>query len=109
MASSFLLLLPDGFFEQRELVLRKMTEMHDTYRGSMGAVKRVTRDEVSGYGIIECRQVADRVYQVVDLVEKSRPEAAPSDLAIMGRYVLTSESFEALRDIHRRTRTVRFN
>jgi UTP--glucose-1-phosphate uridylyltransferase len=95
---SFLLLLPDDVLEQRELVVRKMIEIHDTYGANVVAVKRVPRNEVIRYGIIDCRQVAPRIYQVVDLVEKPQPEAAPSDLAIMGRYVLMPGIFEALQE-----------
>jgi UTP--glucose-1-phosphate uridylyltransferase len=56
----------------------------------------VTREEVNRYGIIEPKRIEERVYQVSDLVEKPEPEEAPSDLAILGRYVLTPEIFKML-------------
>lgn len=94
----FILLLPDDLFERRELVLRQMLDVYQSYQGSVFAIKQVSAEEVSRYGIIEPRKVAERVYQVINLVEKPHPEQAPSDLAIMGRYVLMPEIFEALED-----------
>jgi UTP--glucose-1-phosphate uridylyltransferase len=47
-----------------------MLRIYESYQGSIVAVKRVTEDEVNRYGIIECKQVADRIFKVIDLVEK---------------------------------------
>ncbi len=92
----FILMLPDDIFEKRELVLGEMMRIFENYQGSVVAVKNVPEDEVSRYGIIECRQVADRLYQVTDLVEKPKIGDAPSSLAIMGRYILVPEIFAAI-------------
>lgn len=92
----FILLLPDDLFEHREQVLKQMLDIYRRYRGSVVAIQRVTEEEVSRYGIIKPKKVAERTYQVMDLVEKPQPGEAPSDLAIMGRYVLMPEIFEAL-------------
>ncbi|MFC1916418.1 UTP--glucose-1-phosphate uridylyltransferase GalU [Chloroflexota bacterium] len=92
----FMLLLPDDLFEYGELVLNKMLQVYQNYGGCVVAVKRVSEGEVSRYGIIDCRKVADRVYKVLHLVEKPQPQEAPSNLAIMGRYVLIPEIFEVL-------------
>lgn len=94
----FILLLPDDIFEQRETVLRKMIEVYERYQSSVIAVKQVTNGEVSRYGIIKARKVAERVYEVRDLVEKPQPAQAPSDLAIMGRYILMPEILRILED-----------
>ena len=94
----FILLLPDDLFEQQELVLKNMMDVHQKYQGSVIAVKQVNEDEISRYGIIAPERKADRIYQVTDLVEKPHPEEAPSDLAIMGRYVLMPEIFQILHD-----------
>jgi UTP--glucose-1-phosphate uridylyltransferase len=75
-----------------------MMEVWQRYQGSVIAVKQVAKDEVSRYGIIKSMKVAERIYQVMDLVEKPQPQQAPSDLAIMGRYVLMPEIFAALED-----------
>jgi len=92
----FILMLPDDVFEFREMVLKKMKDIYQCYGSSVIAVKRVSKEEVSRYGIIEPKRVADRIYNVIDLIEKPKPSDAPSDLAIMGRYILTPEIFEVL-------------
>jgi len=92
----FALILPDDLFEQRELVLKKMLKIFDEYQGSVVALRRVEPDEIARYGIIKPKKVAKNVYQVMDMVEKPEPSKAPSNLAIMGRYVLTPEVFQEL-------------
>lgn len=94
----FILLLPDDIFEQRETVIRKMIEVYEWYRSSVIAVKQVANGEISRYGVINPRKVAERVYEVRDLVEKPQATQAPSDLAIMGRYILMPEIFRILED-----------
>ena len=92
----FVVILPDDLFEQRELVLKKMLEIFDEYQGSVVALRKVEPDEIARYGIIKPKKVAKNVYQVMDMVEKPEPSKAPSNLAIMGRYVLTPEVFQEL-------------
>ncbi len=92
----FIVFLPDDILEQGKLALRKMIDTYESYQGSVVAVKRVTEEAVSQYGIIGQRQLAERLYQVTSLVEKPEPGEAPSNLAIVGRYVLTPEIFEEL-------------
>ena len=64
--------------------------------GPVLLVERVPHDAVHRYGIIDATPVAEGVFQVRDLVEKPAPEAAPSDLAIVGRYILTPDVFADL-------------
>ena len=92
----FILLLPDDLFEQQELVLSNMLDIYQHYGGSVIAVKKVTEEEISRYGIIKHKEVADRICQVTGLVEKPTPKEAPSNLAVMGRYILVPEIFEVL-------------
>ena len=92
----FVLFLPDDVFEGRETVLRNMISIYDKYRGSVVAVTPVSDDDVCRYGIVRPSKVADRVYAVSDLVEKPPKGQAPSNLAIMGRYVLGPEVFPVL-------------
>ena len=92
----FIVILPDDLFEQRELVLKKMLKIFDEYQGNVIALKRVEPDEIARYGIIKPKKVAKNVYQIMDMVEKPEPSKAPSNLAIMGRYVLTPEVFQEL-------------
>jgi UTP--glucose-1-phosphate uridylyltransferase len=92
----FIVMLPDDLFEQQDAVLKQMLEIFERYRGSVIAVRRIDRSQVGRYGIIEPRKIAERVYQVTSMVEKPTVEQAPSDLAIVGRYVLTPEIFAEL-------------
>ena len=95
----FLLMLPDDVFEKREHVLKNMIEIYQQYNGSVVAVQEVVESEISRYGIIDPVRKAARIHQVLDFVEKPCPEDAPSDMAIMGRYLLTPEIFEILEDV----------
>jgi UTP--glucose-1-phosphate uridylyltransferase len=94
----FVLFLPDDLFEHGEQVLKRMLEVYQQYHGSVVAITRVTEEEVSRYGIIAPSKLSERIYQVIDLVEKPHIMEALSNLAIMGRYVLMPEIFEALED-----------
>ena len=93
----FAVFLPDDIFEAEVPLLKQMLEVYQRHKGSVIAVWRVTEEATKRYGIIKPKQIAERVYQVLDLVEKPEPEDAPSDLAILGRYILTPDIFEALR------------
>jgi len=93
----FAVFLPDDIFKAEVPLLKQMLEVYQRYKGSVMAIWRVTKEDTKRYGIIKPKQIAERVYQVLDLVEKPEPEDAPSDLAILGRYILTPEIFEALR------------
>ncbi|MFA5310056.1 MAG: UTP--glucose-1-phosphate uridylyltransferase GalU [Dehalococcoidales bacterium] len=95
----FILILPDDLFEQKSQVLKNMVGVFQQYQGSVIASRQVSEDEVSRYGIIDPEKIADRVYKVKDLVEKPPAAEAPSNLAIMGRYILTPEIFKILGDI----------
>ena len=59
-------------------------------------VQRVPRSEVSRYGVIKARKIDDRLYHIMDMVEKPEVDKAPSDLALIGRYILTPEIFPIL-------------
>jgi UTP--glucose-1-phosphate uridylyltransferase len=77
-------------------VTRQLIDAHATHRGSVIAVQRVPRDEVSRYGILEPLHEEGRLVEIRDLVEKPSVDAAPSDLAVLGRYVLTPKIFDVL-------------
>jgi UTP--glucose-1-phosphate uridylyltransferase len=97
----FILLLPDDIFEQGETTLKQMIKIYQSYESSVVAVKRVGKEEISRYGIIEpsaAGGLPERTYRVMNMVEKPGLEEAPSNLAIMGRYILTPQIFKALED-----------
>ncbi len=93
---AFALILPDDLFEQKEQVLQKMLGLFEQYQSSVIALKQVNKDEIGRYGVIKPKKVGDNIYQVMDLVEKPKSAEAPSDLAVMGRYVLSPEIFKEL-------------
>ena len=76
--------------------MRQLLDVFDKHEGAVIAVERVPRERIPQYGVIAGRQIAGRVWEITDLVEKPRVEEAPSDLAIIGRYVLTPEVFGIL-------------
>lgn len=92
----FAVFLPDDVFDAKVSPIKQMLQVYQRYQGSVVAVRRVARDELRSYGVIEPQQIEERVYQLLGVVEKPEPEAAPSDLAILGRYILTPEIFEML-------------
>jgi len=92
----FAVLLGDDIIDAEVPCLRQMISAYDKYRSSIIAVQQVPREDTSSYGIIDHKPVEDSVYRIEDLVEKPTPDTAPSDLAIIGRYILTPEIFDAL-------------
>ena len=93
----FALFLPDDVFVGNGPVIGQLIEAHGELGGCVLAVERVKKEEVGRYGIIAPKQIGPRLYQVLDLVEKPSPQQAPSDLAIVGRYVLEPQIFAALK------------
>ena len=92
----FAVLLGDDIIDAEVPCLRQMMSAFERHRAPIIAVQQVPREETSSYGIIDHKSVEDSLYQILDLVEKPSPETAPSDLAIIGRYILTPDIFEAL-------------
>lgn len=89
--------LPDDIFEGGDdPCMRQLLRVFERFRSPVIAVERVPHQDVSRYGVLAVKEVEPRLYQVLDMVEKPKVEAAPSDLAIMGRYVLTPEIFGTL-------------
>jgi UTP--glucose-1-phosphate uridylyltransferase len=95
----FAVILSDDVIDSKVPVMRQMIEIYEKYSaGVVLAIQQVPREHVSRYGIIEGRKIADGVYEVLDMVEKPRPEKAPSDLAIIGRYILPPSVFPAIQE-----------
>lgn len=92
----FAVVLPDDIIDSEVPTLKRMIDVYEQYGGSVVAVERVSDEDTRRYGIIEPRQVADGVYQVLSLVEKPGPAEAPSRLGVVGRYILTPQIFDAL-------------
>ena len=92
----FAVFLGDDIIHSEVPVMRQMIEVYQEHRCPIVAVERVSRSRTSDYGIVAARPAGDHLYQVTDLVEKPSPEEAPSDLAIIGRYILTPDIFAHL-------------
>lgn len=94
----FAVLLADDFcLSESDSVLAQMVALYAEHRCCIIAVEEVPMDQVSRYGVISGREQAPGLYRVENMVEKPEPEAAPSNLAIIGRYLLTPDIFPALR------------
>jgi UTP--glucose-1-phosphate uridylyltransferase len=77
-------------------VLTQMVKLFKQFRCSIVAIQEVPEDQVSKFGVIAGDKIKDNLYQVTDMVEKPSVEDAPSNLAIIGRYILTPDIFELL-------------
>lgn len=79
--------------------LKQLIDTYDTHEGTVLGTQRVPEDKISSYGIVAGEPVSDNLLKVTGIVEKPKKELAPSNLAVLGRYVLTPEIFERLEEI----------
>src|SRR5688500_15040268 len=92
----FAVVLADDVIDAQPSALAQMIEVFKEVDGPVILVERVPMDRVSGYGVIDAEAMRKGVYRIKDLVEKPAAKDAPSDLAIIGRYVLTPDIFDEL-------------
>jgi UTP--glucose-1-phosphate uridylyltransferase len=93
----FVVMLGDDIMHDRSTVLEDMIGVHGRTGSSVVAFKRFPREEISSYGCADAEPTDDpKLVRLRGMVEKPKPEDAPSDLAVMGRYLFTSEIFGAL-------------
>ena len=92
----FAVILADDVIDSTPPALAQMIAVFNEVQGPVLAVERVPKQDVSSYGIIDAEEVRPGVYKIRDMVEKPPREEAPSDLAIIGRYILTPDIFAAL-------------
>ncbi len=92
----FALFFPDDIIISDVPAIRQLIDVHDRHGGSILAVQRLPREEVVHYGVISPEPVEERVYRVRGIVEKPSLEEAPSDLAIVGRYILAADVWPLL-------------
>lgn len=79
-------------------VLQQMSELYNQFRCSIVAVMEVPEDQISAYGVIAGDAMGDGLYRVDKMVEKPAAEDAPSNLAVIGRYILTPDIFDIIRE-----------
>jgi len=92
----FAVLLADDLIQTDKPVLSEMVKKFDRLRASIVAVMEVEKDQTDKYGILDAQQVEEDIVKINDMVEKPKPDEAPSNLAIIGRYILTPKIFEFL-------------
>jgi UTP--glucose-1-phosphate uridylyltransferase len=92
----FAVILGDDVIDARPPALRQMIDVFDQVDGPVLAIERVPKSDVSSYGIIDAEEIKPGIFKIKDLVEKPPVAEAPSDLAIIGRYILTPDIFPAL-------------
>ena len=97
----FAVLLADDLIDGEPGATKQMCDLYTYYPCSMGGVQHVDRSETGSYGIVAPSPLAERVSRVNQIVEKPKPADAPSNLAVVGRYVLTPRIFHHLRHIER--------
>lgn len=93
----FAVLLGDDIVATSDALLPKMIGIYERYGRSVIAVQEVAREDISLYGSVKPEFVEDDLARVLDIVEKPSKEEAPSNLAVIGRYVFTPEIFDAIR------------
>ena len=92
----FAVLLGDDIVHSDKPCLKQMIEAYNEYKTSILGVQEVATEDVSKYGIVEGKHIEGRVYKVQGLVEKPSVEEAPSNVAILGRYIINPAIFEIL-------------
>ncbi len=95
----FAVILSDDIIDPDETLLQDMIELYKKLSSPILALQQVAMPDIHKYGIIDGIREGDSVYKINSLVEKPRPKDAPSDLAIIGRYILTPDIFEILEGI----------
>lgn len=89
----FAVILCDDIIDPDDNLLAEMIQFYDKYQTTILALQRVPKAEIHRYGIIEGKEIDKNFFKLTDMVEKPDPSSAPSDIAIIGRYILTPDVF----------------
>ena len=92
----FAVLLADDVVDAEKPALKQMIEVFEQYNAPVIATMQVEGNAISRFGVIDAEEVAPNIFKIKDMVEKPKFEDAPSDLAIIGRYILTPDVFDAI-------------
>ncbi|MBC2397120.1 UTP--glucose-1-phosphate uridylyltransferase GalU [Clostridium tetanomorphum] len=92
----FAVMLGDDIVDSKIPCLKQLIDCYDEYKTSILGVQEVPKESVSKYGIVKGLHIEDTVYKVKDLIEKPSVEQAPSNMAILGRYIITPKIFDIL-------------
>ena len=92
----FAVLLGDDVVVSKKPCLKQLIDAFNEYQTSILGVQHVKKEDVTNYGIVDCKRIEGDIYKVRQLVEKPKLEDAPSDIAILGRYIITPQIFDYL-------------
>lgn len=94
----FAVLLGDDIVDNEVPCLAQLINTYSEYNTSILGVQEVAKEDTNKYGILDVKNIEDRVYKVNDMIEKPKVEDAPSNIAILGRYIITPAIFEILKN-----------
>ena len=94
----FAVMLSDDIIDSETPALKQLLDVYEKYDAPVLATMQVAGEAITRFGVIDCEEVEEGVYKINDMVEKPKLSEAPSDLAIIGRYVLTPDIFDELKN-----------
>jgi len=94
----FAVILADDLCDAPKGVLSQMVELYEKYKCAIVAIEEVPKDETYKYGVIDGKEIDEGIFMISNMVEKPDPKDAPSNLAIIGRYILTPDIYRIIRD-----------
>jgi len=92
----FAVMLPDDVMDSETPALKQLIDVYEKYDAPVMATMRIEGEAISRFGVIDAEEVEPNVFKIKDVVEKPKYEDAPSDMAVIGRYIFTPELFDAL-------------
>jgi len=95
----FAVILADDFCTNEPGVLRQMVDLYEQHECAIVAIETIPRDQTDKYGIIDGEEIEPGLFQISSMVEKPAPDVAPTNLAIIGRYILTPSIFDYIRGL----------
>jgi UTP--glucose-1-phosphate uridylyltransferase len=95
----FAVILADDLIDAHVPVMKQMSQVHAKNGGSLIAVQNVAREDTASYGIVSSEKVSPGLSRMTNIVEKPKPEEAPSTLAVVGRYILSPRIFHFLENL----------
>ncbi len=95
----FAVILADDLIDASPPVMKQMVDKYDYYQCSVLGVQEVAPEETASYGIVDASLLGERVSRVNAIVEKPKPEVAPSNLGVVGRYILTPRIFHFIENL----------
>lgn len=93
---AFAVMLPDDVMDAETPALKQLIEVYEKYDAPVMATMQIEGEAISRFGVVDAEEVEPNVFKIKHIVEKPKFEDAPSDMAVIGRYVFTPELFEAL-------------